>query len=80
VLATIRSRCGAASNKVDGQLPSSQREPDLSPKCLADLVLDTERLRYSSRLRLSQPRFLAVRLCALTAQTGTEKLELFLKE
>jgi hypothetical protein len=62
VLATIRSRCGAASNKADGQLSSSQREPDLSPKFLANLVLDTERLRYSSRLQLSQSRFLAVRL------------------
>jgi hypothetical protein len=47
---------------------------------LADLVLDTERLRYSFRLQLSQPRFLAVKLCALTAQAGTEKLELSLKE
>lgn len=79
-MATIRSRCGAASNKVDGQLPSSQREPDLSPNVLADLVLDTERLRYSSRLQLSQPRCLAVKLCALARRLGTEKLELLLKE
>ena len=39
-----------------------------------------ERLRYSSRLQLSQPRFLAVKLCALARRLGTEKLELLLKE